>query len=200
MTRGPLGNIFSFTTQCLFRANVAARRFESSYRRTKKRLNVKPDPSFSSENNIRQQDHIIFNPPSSAPSVLHTPLTFLPKEDPRRQLFANAATSTLARSKGPLAPEIHPKPPTYQRYHLSEEDAAEMRRLHHMDPVKYSIMKLAKKYECNFVFARLCCKSPPEVIEATKARLAEIRSRWGPKKVKAQEDRARRWQAVWRDE
>lgn len=76
-------------------------RHAATRRRTKKLLNVAPHPSFLSP--PKDSDTIIINPPSSAPSVHHTPFKFLPKEDPRRRanlaaLFSrpDSAASTIA--------------------------------------------------------------------------------------------------------
>nr|POE54360.1 54s ribosomal protein l20, mitochondrial [Quercus suber] len=65
------------------------RRDQSTYARTRKALRVKPDPSFL-PSTTEPRDHIIFNPPSSLPSVYHTPSKFLPKTDPRRKLHSLA--------------------------------------------------------------------------------------------------------------
>nr|POF01009.1 54s ribosomal protein l20, mitochondrial [Quercus suber] len=65
------------------------RRDQSTYTRTRKALRVKPDPSFH-PSTTEPQDHIIYNPPSSLPSVYHTPSKFLPKSDPRRKLHSLA--------------------------------------------------------------------------------------------------------------
>src|SRR5690348_14225955 len=93
--RRPICDLLAGRGQCLFSGVISTRRNESSFRRTKKKLNVKPDASFVFSKDSPATDHIIFNPPSSAPSVLHTPLKFLPKEDQRRQLFSVAKNSTL---------------------------------------------------------------------------------------------------------
>ena len=87
LIRRPIADLLSGRSQCLLALNAPSTRQESSYRRSKQRLNIKPHPSLLQQNQL--QDHIIFNPPSSMPSVLHTPLKFLPKEDPRRPLSAS---------------------------------------------------------------------------------------------------------------
>src|ERR1700710_1205995 len=115
----PLIDLLSGKRQCLFSLNTTARRYESSSRRLRHRLNIKPDVSFSS--NSLQADHIIFNPPSSAPSVLHTPLIFMPKEDKRKQLFA-ARQAPPAR----LPPVIQKFAPVGVRHHLKDSDIAEI--------------------------------------------------------------------------
>ncbi|KAJ9156400.1 hypothetical protein NKR23_g1527, partial [Pleurostoma richardsiae] len=88
---------------------LPARRHKSTANRTKRALSVPPHPSFLAhgapveQQQQLQQDHIIFNPPSSAPSVFHTPFKFLPRSDPRRRanltaLFAQSTTIHLGGS------------------------------------------------------------------------------------------------------
>jgi hypothetical protein len=163
-------------------------------------LNVKPDASFLFSKLSPQQDHIIFNPPSSAPSVLHTPLKFLPKTDKRRHLMANSSTSTMATSSLPLPPPVIKQKPSYQRYHLSEEDVEEMRRLRELDPEKWSRLKLARKFNCSSWFVAYSCGGPKEKAEAERAKLEAIKARWGPKRRMAREDRVKRREAAYRDE
>lgn len=64
------------------------RRHESTTRRQLNRLRSVPTaPSFTPAAS-QTSDQIVFNPPSSAPNVYHTPLKFLPASDRRRELFA----------------------------------------------------------------------------------------------------------------
>src|SRR5436190_23930966 len=63
-------------------------RNESSFRRSKQRLNVKPDDSFIYSQKSARQDHIVFNPPSSSPTVYHTPSKFIPMDDKRPDFSA----------------------------------------------------------------------------------------------------------------
>src|SRR5205814_2861816 len=98
--------------------NLTSQRHESSFQRTKKKLNVKPESSILLSHMSPQHDHIIFNPPSTAPSVFHTPLKFVPKDDKRRQLLESMAGSTNSY----LPPLVIKPKPNFQRHHLSEED------------------------------------------------------------------------------
>jgi len=200
LLRRPVCDLFFGRSYCLLACNVAARRNESTFQRTKKKLNVKPDSSFVFSRFSPNQDHIIFNPPSSAPSVLHTPLKFLPKDDKRRQLLTNTPRSTIGISSSSLPPPVIKLKPGYQRHHLSEEDVAEMRRLRATDPENWTRIKLAKKYNCSSLFVRMCCEATKEEIEATKARMEAMKARWGPKRRKAREDRVKRREASYRDE
>lgn len=198
--RRPVCDFLSGQSYHLFTCNVSAHRNDSTFQRTKKMLNIKPDPLFVYSKNSPQQDHIIFNPPLSAPSVLHTPLKFLPKDDKRRQLIENASTLTQASSNSPLPPPVIKRKPGYQRYHLSEEDVAEMRRLRTSDPKKWTRLKLARKFNCTSLFVGMCCEATKEKIEAEKAKLEALKARWGPKRKTARGDRIRRREASYRDE
>ncbi|KAI9743913.1 MAG: hypothetical protein M1818_002647 [Claussenomyces sp. TS43310] len=200
LLRRPVLDLFSGRSPCLIAGNVSAQRHESSHRRTKKSLKVKTEPSFLFSKDFPRQDHIIFNPPSSVPSVLHTPIKFLPKDDPRRNLFAAAATSTLAQVNSSLPPALLEHKPGYQRHHLTEKDVAEIRRLRTSDPERWSAHKLGKKFNCTSRFITICCQAPEEKKAAEKVKLDAIKARWGPKRTLAREDRVKRREAVYRDE
>lgn len=198
LLRRPVIDLLSGRSQCLFALNTAARRHESSYRRTKHRLNVKPDSSFLLSNNSHQQDHIVFNPPSSAPSVQHTPLIFLPKEDKRRQLFAATAARTPAPTR--LPPVIQKFKPVGVRHHLTEKDIEEIRKLRSSDPFQWSAAKLARKFNCSMFFVKMCCEAPEEKKELERQKLEALRARWGPKRRRAREDMLKRKELALRDE
>lgn len=181
----------------------ACRRQQSSYRRTRKALRVKPDPSFL-PSTTETQDHIIFNPPSSAPNVYHTPLKFLPKTDPRSRLYSSAPTSSATPPSTPGSSTIIPPPtapsarslpsvrPEYQKkYHLTPEQVEEIRALRAEDPRKWTRVRLAEKFECSAFFVGLCCSAPEIKAEQDKA-LEEIKRKWGRKKTEAREARQER--------
>ncbi|TKA30807.1 hypothetical protein B0A50_02527 [Salinomyces thailandicus] len=189
----------------------ACRRQESSYRRTRKALRVKPDPSFL-PSTTEPQDHIIFNPPSSAPNVYHTPLKFLPPSDPRRKLHSLAPTKTANPpstpgtstavpptpndSTSPALPAVRPQ--YTKKYHLTPAQVEEIRRLREEDPRKWTRVRLAEKFECSQFFVGLCC-SAPQIKEAQDRELEEIKRRWGRRKTEAREARAERKKLWGRD-
>ncbi|KAI9789114.1 MAG: hypothetical protein M1816_006364 [Peltula sp. TS41687] len=200
------------------------RRYESSYRRTRKKLAIKPDPSFLSSSCAgsdalsAEQDHIVFNPPSSAPSIYHTPIKFLPKDDPRRVLFLNnqlqqqqhtssSSSSTTAAEDSPSPPPPPPPPlpppirkPYTKSYHLTETDIAEIRRLRQKDPDMWTRTKLAKKFKCSSLFVGIVCQATKERLEQRAEALEAIKARWGKKRTMAREDRVRRRELWGRDE
>jgi hypothetical protein len=92
------------SSRLLLNTTPSGARQQSSTSRTKKALIVPPHAAFFKLNGSSgprpTTDQIIFNPPSSAPSVYHTPFKFLPKSDPRRranltsELFSSSAATT----------------------------------------------------------------------------------------------------------
>ena len=170
-------------------------RHQSSYQRTRSRLNIKPDPSFLPSTN-EPLDHIIHNAPPSLPNVYHTPAMFLPKGDPRRKLHEAAALQRVGLTDPSAATAKLPPPtgkPQAKRYHLTKEDMDEMRRLRREDPMEWSAKKLAKKFDCSSIFVSLVTEGiAKEKKELQKQVLATVKSEWGPRRRAAREDRALR--------
>ena len=176
--------------QCLRSLKQQQCRHVSSFRRTKKMLLVQPDQSFKSTTGT--QDHIIYNPPSSAPNVYHTPLKFLPKDDPRRRLHTLLHPTSASTSTTSLPPAVRP---VYEKkYHLKESDIAEIRRLRAEDPRQWTRVRLAEKFECSQFFVSLCC-SAPQIKDERSAELEKIKEKWGRTKTEAREDRQTRKQS-----
>ncbi|KAK9415610.1 hypothetical protein SUNI508_10269 [Seiridium unicorne] len=172
---------------------LTAKRTQATTGRTKKALKIAPHPSFINHTNA---DHIIFNPPSSAPSVYHTPFKFLPRSDPRRQAnltqLIRASSTSLGSALAPTvgtAPNGGFVPP---KYSVTKEQVEEMRTLRALDPAKWSVVALAKKFNCTNWFVMMCCKASPEHKASEKARLEAIKARWGPIRTKAREERQKR--------
>lgn len=168
------------------------RRNQSSYRRTKQRLRVKPDTSFGSSH--QGHDHIIHNPPSSAPNVYHTPSKFLPADDVHRSSSLSTTTITNAED----LPGVYKSVPE-RTYHLAPSDIEEIRNLRLTDPMTWSRNKLAKRFECSPVFIAMVCQASKEKKEIQARILEAVQSRWGPKRRMAREDRELRKEAWGRD-
>ena len=169
-----------------------SRRHQSTYKRTKSRLNVKPDPSFLPSTS-EPYDHIIHNPPASQPSVYHTPTLFLPPNDPRRKLRPSSSAS-----KALPAPV---RKPYEKRYHLTEAQILEMRQLRFGDPMQWSVTKLAKKYDCSTLFVSLCTEGAATVKkEQQKQVLEAVKASWVDKRRNAREERVVRRESWARDE
>lgn len=177
-------------------STIAGRRYQSTYRRTKQRLRVKPDASFAPTQ--EKYDSIIFNPPSSAPDATHTPNIFLPKSDIRRNLVQPESPSSIPSEDLPWAT----KAPKRQKYHLTVEDVKEIRRLRVLDPVAWSRWKLARKFDCSARFINMVCEPIPQEQkqEIHKKVLEAVKSRWGAQRRMAREDRELRKEAWAKDE
>ena len=176
-------------------------RHESTARRTTKRLRPKQDKAaVSSRLTYETRDHIVFNPPSSAPSPYHTPPKFLPPNDPRRRLLTQSQTHTNPyQDSGRHLPPAIRKPYT-KTYHLNDEQIAEIRRLRSSDPFRWTRAKLAEKFGCTEFFVGMVVQAPKERMDQTQRQLEAIKDRWGTKRTLAREDRAKR-RAMWgRDE
>ncbi|KAJ0119374.1 hypothetical protein N8I77_001932 [Diaporthe amygdali] len=182
-------------------------RSKATSARTRRSLNIAPHPSFLASDSHLQQDHIIFNPPASAPSVYHTPFKFLPKTDPRRRAnlakifeshFAPSGADTTdlpsVRSSHKYDPAIAARGP------ITKAEVEEMRRLREEDPHKWNVSALSEKYEIPHIFVMMCCQAPKEKLEFERKKMELIRQRWGPIRAKAKEDRHRRTQMLYRGE
>ena len=200
--RRPLANNLQFLFPSpLNPLSQIIRRHESSARRTTKRLRTKPDPSFTSSiSPSHAQDHIVFNPPSSAPSVHHTPAAFLPPNDPRRQLLAQSHSyaNPYNQPDRRLPPPV--RKPCEKKYHLGEKEIEEIRKLRTEDPFKWTRKTLAEKYDCSQFFVGLICQASKERLEQQRQELENIKSKWGQRRRHAREDRTRRRELWGKDE
>ncbi|KAH9873300.1 hypothetical protein J1614_005698 [Plenodomus biglobosus] len=193
-------------------------RHESSTRRHRKLLALPEAPSYTAD---RSAPTLVFNPPSSAPSVYHTPLKFLPKEDKRRQLYAAAQTyatttahrrqtSPVAAPGTPLSsPSLLPPRPTTalpaplrepyeKKYHLTDSDIEQIRSLRKSDPKTWTRVKLAEKFGCTQFFVGMVAKAPEKAAAVARSHEA-ARGKWGERRKIAREDRERRKMLWGRD-
>lgn len=186
--------------------STSSYRLESSFRRTKQRLRIRPDASFKAHHE-QPLDHIIFNPPSSAPSVYHTPYKFLPKGDRRRELLASTQAPRPPHPRSPYFPPNSstltstslPPPvrkPYEKKYHLTEDDIKEMRRLRAEDEKIWTRDKLAEKFNCSRLFVGMVCQASEERLKQRQLELDAIKSKWGQKRTQAREDRSKR-KVLW---
>ncbi|KAL1897391.1 hypothetical protein Sste5346_004127 [Sporothrix stenoceras] len=152
---------------------------------------------------------VLYNPPASAPSVYQTPFKFLPKSDPRRRqnlttLFAKASSTTALSSSSsePAAPALRHSnfSPAPQKYHLSERDVEEIRRLRALDPIEWSVHRIAQHFQCSPIFVMMVVRSSAEHRDATKERVAAVRARWGPIRSKARAERVKRREMLYNGE
>lgn len=194
-------------------------RHESTTRRHKKLLHLPEAPSYTPSSS---HPTLVFNPPSSAPNVYHTPLKFLPRDDSRRKLYATALslstrhalqnrTSPISSPGTPLTSpsSLPPKPssslpppvrqPYKKQYHLGEQEIEEIRRLRNEDPDMWTRVRLAEKFGCSQFFVGLVAKNQDKA-KRVDAEHEKARLRWGSRRRMAREDRGRRRVAWGRDE
>jgi hypothetical protein len=174
-------------------------RHQSTTSRTKRMLKVAPHKSMIPG----EDDSVVYNPPSSAASVYHTPFKFLPKSDPRRQanlsrLFSSPS-GIPATASGNLPPQVA-KRNIESTYNVTRDQVDEMRRLRAEDPAKWSVLRLAEKYNCSNYFIMMCCRAPAEHRQSERDRLAAIKARWGPVRTQAREERQKRRVLLYRGE
>ncbi|KAK4646403.1 hypothetical protein QC761_210150 [Podospora bellae-mahoneyi] len=196
-------------------SNQQQTRQKSTRARHKASLNIPPHPSFLSNPLASSQTGsttLIFNPPSSAPSVFQTPFKFLPKSDPRRRatlaknLFSSSVTTNFASQPVDVSslPTIFDdrSPATAPKNHsLTKEDVEEMRRLRLADPIKNSVLNLARQFGCSVMFVMMCVQAGKEHRDKVHVEPhAAARERWGPKKRQAKEERKRRMEMLMRGE
>lgn len=86
------------------------------------------------------------------------------------------------------------------KYNLTAEHVEEMRRLRNGDPLTWSTIKLAAKFQCSEIFVRMAAPAPKEHIEWLRNKMERRKARWGPIKTQAREDRGRRMEMLYRGE
>lgn len=203
------------------------RRHIATARRTTKHLHLGPDPSFlplpqasirtSQSPYIREKygvkaprsmlisesrSRIIYNPPSSMPSVYDTPNIFLPAGDPRKALStpqsadgtAEVTTNTNSSSSSSSSPHLPPplRPITEKKYHLTEADISEIRRLREEDPVKNSRTILAKRYNASRFFVGMVAEASQQHKKKKWQEMESVKESWGKRRREAREGRKRR--------
>lgn len=196
-------------------------RHEASARRTTKHLHLPPDPSFLPlpQRYIRtsqspyarttygvkaprrvliseSRSSIIYNPPSSMPNVYETPNIFLPAGDPRKILSTpqSASGTEVTNIDSPSSPPLPPplRPITEKKYHLTEADISEIRRLRAKDPVKNSRTVLAKRYNASRFFVGMVAEASSQHKKQKWQEMESVKESWGKRRRGAREDRKRR--------
>ncbi|MCJ1351661.1 MAG: hypothetical protein MMC33_001645 [Icmadophila ericetorum] len=180
---------------CLQPLQQVPRRNESSARRLTKKLRVKPHPSFTPLTGNTPSpsfDHVVFNPPASAPSPYHTPPIFLPHNDPRRKLLMQAYdhANPYQQPDRRLSPPV--RQPYEKKYHLSAEQIEEIRKLRTDDPFTWTRAKLAEKFGCSQFFVGMVVEASKERKDWARQQLDNVKAKWGKRRKYAREDRAKR--------
>lgn len=86
-----------------------------------------------------------------------------------------------------------------KKYHLSEKDIQEIRKLRTDDPYTWTRKKLAEKFECSQFFVGMICEAPVEKKELERGKLEAIKERWGRRRRYARDDRGKRRELWARD-
>ena len=202
----PLSNAIPHQRQqLLLQPQNQQRRWEVTTARTKRARNIPPHFSFSPPPEP-ESDIIVFNPPSAAASVYHTPFKFLPSSDPRRIAGLAAFVSQDADSNAAaidaevdpsLLPDVRLDRSSWAsrgepKYNVSFEQAMEMKRLRAEDPRIWTVHKLAAKFDCSPRFVVQCAPLPRDYRQQQDEALEKSKRTWGEKKTRAREDKAKR--------
>jgi len=169
-------------------------RHESSTRRLTKKLRLHPHPSMKITSESPRQDHIIFNPPSSAPTPLMTPKLFLPENDPRRNMGLPGSQTSTSQSTSALPPAV--RTPYAKSYHLTPTDFRKIRSLRLSNPSYWHRNRLAKEFNTSTLFIGMVCQAPESRLREMEQRMEKIKSRWGEKRQLARQEREKR-RAGW---
>lgn len=90
--------------------------------------------------------------------------------------------------------------PAPQQYHLTEADVAEIRRLRAVDPIEWSVHRLAHQFQCSPIFVMMVVRSSAEHRQAKQQQVAAVRERWGPIRIKARAERVKRREMLYNGE
>ncbi|AMD21051.1 HEL230Wp [Eremothecium sinecaudum] len=135
--------------------------------------------------------------PSSATGSINSetiPKSFLPKNDPRRELVdtLREGEAALARSAPPLSNKGE------KTYHLTPAEVEKIKELRNSNPEKYTRKVLAKMYNVSPLFISMVSNAPAARLEEMQRRLAVIQASWHPGRAQAREDRKKRQQLWYR--
>ena len=139
---------------------------------------------------------LTYNPPPSAPTAYETPSLFVPAVDQENRLLLQM--SSQEHGEAALPPSLSK---VYKKkYHLSEEQVDEIRRLRTLDPYVNTRKVLAEKFGCSQFFIGMVAPAPQDRKEEMVRRLSVIKQRWGPVRRTARYQRQKRNELIARDE
>ena len=90
--------------------------------------------------------------------------------------------------------------PYEKKYHLGEDEIAEIRRLRAEDPWKWTRKVLAEKFGCTEFFVGIVAQASKERMDWSKRLLEQTKERWGKRRTYAREERTKRRETWARDE
>jgi len=90
------------------------------------------------------------------------------------------------------------KDPAEKKYHLTEVEVAEIRRLRAEDPHTWTRKRLAEKFDCSQFFVSIVAKNE-QAGKEYEQRLEAAKKRWGAGRTLARHERGRRKELWGRD-
>lgn len=159
---------------------------KNKYNAARSAFNLKPVPT----------QGLIHNPPASMPSVRDTPKAFLPANDPRLKFMAD-------RYKTYTPEEIADMPLIWgakKDYTLTPEVISEIVSLREQDPHKWSIAKLAAKFNVETNKVNVITGFSKTKQQMLLQELETVKKSWSNKTKIARDDRQRRKQMWLRNE
>lgn len=141
---------------------------------------------------------LYFNPAQSSPTGSINsetiPLSFLPKDDPRRVINKNIASHD--RLQGKFAPPVLCSKSTLRdegkTYHLNPSNIEEIKKLRIENPDIYTRKVLAKQFKVSPLFISMITEASESRKVEMNRRLDIIKSKWHEKRSIARSDRKKR--------
>mmetsp|Transcript_4649 Transcript_4649/g.5158 ORF Transcript_4649/g.5158 Transcript_4649/m.5158 type:complete len:183 (+) Transcript_4649:42-590(+) len=161
---------------------------KNKYNAQRSAFNLKPVPT----------QGLVHNPPASIPIARNTPKAFLPPNDPR-----------LHRLEGKYktySPDVLEDMPVIygmakeKSYSMTAETATEILKLRTQDPSKWTISKLAKKFNVSKQSVNVVTMTNKERNEEVKSELEALQKLWTNNKLMSRNDRRKRVQMWLRNE
>ncbi|CAI4212235.1 unnamed protein product [Parascedosporium putredinis] len=182
----------STTTSSTFlgpQTSLALRRSHQTTARTKRALRIRPHPS-----------HVLRT--ADAPATATTTTT---SSSSSSSGSSSALDEVLlfhgtdgSSSSAYVPPAL--RPVAEKKYHLSKDDVTEIRRRRWEDPETATIRNLAKEFDCSMKFVQIATQVPESYKEKLADGTRRMKATWGPRKLKAREDRKVRKQMLFHGE
>ena len=109
-------------------------------------------------------------------------------------------TATTAADGSPVPPAVLKGPFGPANWTVTKEQVSEIQRLRQNDPAKWTVQKLAKKFNCTASFIMSCGAAPDAHQQRLRKKLEQLKAKWGPIKRKARLEREKRKKLMRRGE
>ncbi|KAJ2894336.1 putative ribosomal protein [Zalerion maritima] len=110
----------------------------------------------------------------------------------QQQKYSKQGDGKAEANRSPLPPTARKEELLVPKHHLEPQDVEQIRRLRASSPSKWSVMKLAKKFQCAETFVMACVQAPDEHQKKLREKAAKAKERWGTIRRKAREERSKR--------